>query len=325
MTPRAATDRRRRLLPCVDRTVIDDGTVVIDGDRIAWVGPTTEVPDEYAGVPSTDATGRTVMPGLVDAHMHISFGEAAQRGGAVDPHAGGLPSDPRRGRRRSRAPRRRDDGLRPGRPAGHRCRRPRRHRGWSRRRARDCRAAGRQITTAAGNRRHAAGAGSAPLSSAFGAARPWRRRHRPGDPRRGEGRRRSDQDRRVGAGNRRVRCLHAGRAGSRGQRGPPAGPPDHDPRPARCRRSPTPSTPASTGSCTPRTWTPPTLEPGHRTRHPARPGDDAAGQLARGWRRSVTRRRPTASVVSSTRRWRSSPRPPPTGRRSSPDRSPDSP
>jgi imidazolonepropionase-like amidohydrolase len=65
-----------RVLPCNDRTVIENGTVVIDDDRIAWVGPAAGVPQEYTDVSAIDATGLTVMPGLVDAHMHISFGEA---------------------------------------------------------------------------------------------------------------------------------------------------------------------------------------------------------------------------------------------------------
>jgi imidazolonepropionase-like amidohydrolase len=65
-----------RVLPCTDRTVIERGTVVLDGDRIAWVGPTEAVPREYADVAPIDASGLTVLPGLIDAHMHISFGEA---------------------------------------------------------------------------------------------------------------------------------------------------------------------------------------------------------------------------------------------------------
>ena len=65
-----------RVLPCTDRTVIERGTVVLDDDRIAWVGPTERVPAEYTDVESVDAAGLTVMPGLIDAHMHISFGEA---------------------------------------------------------------------------------------------------------------------------------------------------------------------------------------------------------------------------------------------------------
>ena len=65
-----------RVLPCADRTVIERGTVVLDGDRIAWVGSTDALPREYADVASIDASGLTVLPGLIDAHMHISFGEA---------------------------------------------------------------------------------------------------------------------------------------------------------------------------------------------------------------------------------------------------------
>ena len=66
-----------RLLPCVDETTIDDGTVVIDGELIAWVGPSPELPNEFRdeGIPAIAAGGATVMPGLIDGHMHISFGE----------------------------------------------------------------------------------------------------------------------------------------------------------------------------------------------------------------------------------------------------------
>jgi imidazolonepropionase-like amidohydrolase len=66
-----------RLLTCVDESVIDDGTVVIDSGAIAWAGPSAQQPAEYtdASVETTDVRGATVMPGLIDAHMHISFGE----------------------------------------------------------------------------------------------------------------------------------------------------------------------------------------------------------------------------------------------------------
>ena len=68
-----------RLLTCEDTTVIDDGAVVADGDRIAWVGPGEALPPEFATpeFEGIDASGKTVMPGLVDGHMHISFGQAA--------------------------------------------------------------------------------------------------------------------------------------------------------------------------------------------------------------------------------------------------------
>lgn len=66
-----------RLLPCVDETAIEDGTVVIDGELIAWVGPSHDLPREFRDetIPAIGVDGATVMPGLVDGHMHISFGE----------------------------------------------------------------------------------------------------------------------------------------------------------------------------------------------------------------------------------------------------------
>ena len=49
---------------------IENGRIVIDGGRIARVGPgaTIAVP---AGAETIDLSGRTVMPGLIDSHFHI--------------------------------------------------------------------------------------------------------------------------------------------------------------------------------------------------------------------------------------------------------------
>ncbi|EIF33022.1 amidohydrolase, imidazolonepropionase [Burkholderia sp. Ch1-1] len=54
------------------------GAVAIEGERIAWVGEKAALPERFC----TDAferialPGRSIMPGLIDAHTHISFGEA---------------------------------------------------------------------------------------------------------------------------------------------------------------------------------------------------------------------------------------------------------
>lgn len=51
--------------------VIERGTVVVEGGRITAVGPagTTTVPD---GATRVDLTGRTLLPGLINAHGHVA-------------------------------------------------------------------------------------------------------------------------------------------------------------------------------------------------------------------------------------------------------------
>lgn len=49
--------------------IIDDGVIVIQGNRIAAVGQRGEV-NIPAGAATVDVTGKTIIPGLVDAHAH---------------------------------------------------------------------------------------------------------------------------------------------------------------------------------------------------------------------------------------------------------------
>ncbi|MEU6664064.1 imidazolonepropionase [Streptomyces sp. NPDC046821] len=50
--------------------LIENAAVVVDGERIAWVGPAAEAPAADA---SHDAQGRAVIPGFVDSHSHLVF------------------------------------------------------------------------------------------------------------------------------------------------------------------------------------------------------------------------------------------------------------
>jgi imidazolonepropionase-like amidohydrolase len=52
-----------------DGGIIDDATILIRGDRIVAVGPRAEVAVP-AGATRIDATGKTIIPGLIDAHAH---------------------------------------------------------------------------------------------------------------------------------------------------------------------------------------------------------------------------------------------------------------
>jgi imidazolonepropionase-like amidohydrolase len=57
---------------------MEQGAVVIEGERIAWVGAVAALPAQYhpASYEVIDLPGRSIMPGLVDGHIHISFGES---------------------------------------------------------------------------------------------------------------------------------------------------------------------------------------------------------------------------------------------------------
>src|SRR5262249_14130145 len=56
-----------------DPGLIADGAVVVEGDRIAWVGPTADLPALPAGGEVVDVPGQVVTPGLVDGHTHLVF------------------------------------------------------------------------------------------------------------------------------------------------------------------------------------------------------------------------------------------------------------
>ena len=85
MTPgtKPATSGTQRLL--IEGGTVIDGTgaapkpadVLIDGDRIIEVGAGLAQGTAGSAALVVDATGRTVMPGLIDAHCHLTFDEPA--------------------------------------------------------------------------------------------------------------------------------------------------------------------------------------------------------------------------------------------------------
>jgi len=61
---------------------IEQGAVVIEGERIAWVGQVSALPAHYSEQVTAqtlnviDLPRRSILPGLIDGHTHISFGES---------------------------------------------------------------------------------------------------------------------------------------------------------------------------------------------------------------------------------------------------------
>ena len=56
----------------VTNGVIEKGSILIDKDKIVDVGVDIDIPK---GIEIIDASGKVVMPGLVEAHCHIGIWE----------------------------------------------------------------------------------------------------------------------------------------------------------------------------------------------------------------------------------------------------------
>jgi len=54
------------------REVLDDGGVVITDNEIEAVGPVDQLEAEYDADRTIDASGHAVLPGFIDAHVHVS-------------------------------------------------------------------------------------------------------------------------------------------------------------------------------------------------------------------------------------------------------------
>jgi len=52
---------------------LTDGAVVIGDHALDWVGAAEALPAAYAALPRTDYPGSTIMPGLIDSHVHLGF------------------------------------------------------------------------------------------------------------------------------------------------------------------------------------------------------------------------------------------------------------
>lgn len=79
-----------RVLP-IASAPIENGAVVIQDGRIVAVGPVAEVEVPTAAV-RHDATGRVILPGLVDTHSHVGNVDGGDRSDALHPDVRALDS-----------------------------------------------------------------------------------------------------------------------------------------------------------------------------------------------------------------------------------------
>lgn len=74
VTLNSAYQKDGRRLNEQDLDIIPDGAIVHDGETIAWVGPTKELPQEYLNITPHQLKGYTLLPEVVDSHTHLIFG-----------------------------------------------------------------------------------------------------------------------------------------------------------------------------------------------------------------------------------------------------------
>lgn len=63
----------RKLQPS-DLSIIENGAVIFDENKIYWVGNSNDVPSEYSNAQITDYKGHILTPEIVDSHTHLVFG-----------------------------------------------------------------------------------------------------------------------------------------------------------------------------------------------------------------------------------------------------------
>ncbi len=54
--------------------VVDNAAILVEGGRIAFVGPRASLPPVKAGTPEHDGNRALVTPGLIDCHTHLIYG-----------------------------------------------------------------------------------------------------------------------------------------------------------------------------------------------------------------------------------------------------------
>lgn len=86
MTSTAITNIGELTTIDADARVLQDSAVIVQGERIAWIGPASAAP---AADRVVDAGGRAMLPGWVDSHTHLVF--AGDRSAEFEARMAGQP------------------------------------------------------------------------------------------------------------------------------------------------------------------------------------------------------------------------------------------
>lgn len=73
VTLKGAHKKDGRNLNPDDLSIIENASIVIDDEKIHWVGPTSEIPSEFSSIETEDYNGHILTPEIVDSHTHLVY------------------------------------------------------------------------------------------------------------------------------------------------------------------------------------------------------------------------------------------------------------
>jgi imidazolonepropionase-like amidohydrolase len=94
--------RNVRIFNGTDPALSEPSDVIVTGNLITQIRPTAVNPAPQPSQQVLDGTGKTLIPGLIDAHVHLMFAALAPQD-AADLSVRGVPLPKRRSRRLSAA------------------------------------------------------------------------------------------------------------------------------------------------------------------------------------------------------------------------------
>lgn len=74
VTLKSASEKDGRNLVPDDLSIVPNGAIVFDQEKILWVGSSNAIPEEFQQILSTDFSGHILTPEIVDSHTHLVFG-----------------------------------------------------------------------------------------------------------------------------------------------------------------------------------------------------------------------------------------------------------
>lgn len=69
-----AHNKDGRNLQPEDLSIIPNGAVIFDNEKILWTGNSNSIPDQYKNIDTEDYSGHVLTPEVVDSHTHLVFG-----------------------------------------------------------------------------------------------------------------------------------------------------------------------------------------------------------------------------------------------------------